>query len=89
MAIRVLTFDPLNEPDVVNFEKNLDFYLQDGWHVLTTISGNRPGVNWGQTSPIFSKIRTPQFRDYVVFVLQNSEIMQSEIEPLEIAKRSQ
>lgn len=89
MAIRVLMFDPLNKDDVAKFEQDLDFYLQDGWGVLTTIAGNRPGVNWGVSSPAVSKVRAPEYRDYVVFVLQNVASSQSDMQPSEVAKRSQ
>jgi hypothetical protein len=89
MAIRVLTFDPLSRSDVEQFEQDLDFYLSDGWEVLTTVAGNRPGVAWGSTSARLSKVKSPEHKDYVVFVLRNAASSQEQMEPLEVAKRSQ
>lgn len=89
MAIRVLTFDPLNPSQVQKLEEDLDFYLNDGWEVLTTVAGNRPGVAWGDTSSRFSKVRSPEHMDYVVFVLRNTGLSQNEMQQSEVVKRSQ
>jgi hypothetical protein len=89
MAIRVLTFDPLNRSDVEKFEQDLDFYLNDGWDVLTTIAGNRSGVAWGGASARISKVKSPEYKDYVVFVLRNVGSTQDEMEPAEVVKRTQ
>ena len=73
MSIRVLSFDPLQPTEVDQFEQDLDFYLGDGWDVLTTVSGNRSGVMQSASAFRSGKTHSPQFRDYVVFVLRKSE----------------
>ena len=89
MAIRVLTFDPLNANDVTQFERDLDTYLREDWEVLTTISGNRAGVAWGKVSPFLSKVRSPEYKDYVVFVLRHVTKPQAEMPTASVAERPQ
>lgn len=73
MAIRVLTFDPLDTTDVERFEHELDFYLGDGWEVLSTVAGNRAGVTLNTEQLRSSMLHSPEYRDYVVFVLRKTD----------------
>lgn len=89
MAIRVLSFDPTKQVEIEQFEKDLDFYLSDGWEVLTTMAGNRPGVDGNLRSFRSDKHMAPSYKDYIVFVLRHTGATQAEMENTEVARRSQ
>ena len=69
MAIHILSFDPLQNTDVERFEHDLDTYLTDGWEIISTLAGNRPGID-EQMRSFRSNLMSPNFKDYVLFVLR-------------------
>jgi hypothetical protein len=76
MAIHVLAFDPMKIQEIQTFEQELDSYLSTGWEVLSAISGNRPGIAEGKGSFRSAKVLSPEYRDYIVFVLRNAALPQ-------------
>ncbi len=69
MAVHILSFDPLQTVDVERFEHDLDTYLTDGWDIISTIAGNRPGIDENMRA-FRSNLTAPNYKDYVVFVLR-------------------
>lgn len=89
MAIRVLVFDPMQPVSIEKFEQDLDFYLSDGWHILNSVAGNRTGVAEGVPTIQLSSVVSPEFKDYVVFVLRHPTLSQETMDDPQVWKHSQ
>ena len=77
MAICVLVFDPMKTSSIEKFEQDLDSHLSNGWEILNAISGNRAGVAEGVRTVRSSRVLSPEYKDYVVYVLRNSSVTEA------------
>lgn len=75
MSVHVLSFDPLQTTEVTRFEHDLDTYLSDGWDIISTIAGNRQGIDENMRA-FRSNLTAPNYKDYVVFVLRKIDVPQ-------------
>ena len=77
MTTKIITFDPLLVEDVQRVEGELDGLLNEGWEIVSALSGNRAGASpshgLGRVEPAGSSQHLPQYKDYVVLIVHKLE----------------